>query len=102
MDMPGGASSTAPYAEYNAHIDACVSSAGSAVGSVNDAIQFKAKQTRGNGLHSKRKRARNRASSFKVTALRVTDDGAEEVASMIRYVARIPPVFRAMPDLADI
>ena len=69
MSTAGGAGETAPYADFNVHIDECVSLASEVVGSVVDGVDYRAKQKRGGGRNSKRKRARNRPTVFKVSAL---------------------------------
>ena len=69
MSTQGGAGETAPYAEFNVHIHECVDLASEVVGSVVDGVEYRAKQKRGDGRNSKRKRARNRPRVFKVSAL---------------------------------
>ena len=92
MSTAGGAAETAPYADYNVHIHDCVSLASECVGSVMDGVEYRAKQKRGGGHNSKRKRARNRPSVFKISALRQTSDDPEdkkweEMVTMSRYAA---------------
>ena len=46
MSTAGGAGETAPYADFNVHIDECVSLASEVVGSVVDGVDYRAKQKR--------------------------------------------------------
>ena len=84
MSTQGGAGETAPYAEFNVHIHECVDLASEVVGSVVDGVEFRAKQKRGDGRSSKRKRARNRPRVFKVSA--VSQASADPQGKMLELV----------------